>query len=93
MQNKCTRYICEILLNIDSHINIADDWIKKIIKADKRDNFRFFLGQDYALYSELHKRNGNQSKAREHLSKAVEIYKECGANGWVEKYEKQLTKL
>jgi tetratricopeptide (TPR) repeat protein len=93
MQNKCSRYICEILLNIDSHINRADEWLKKIIKADTRDNFRFFLGQDYALYAELYKRSGNQSKAKEHLSKAVEIYKECNADGWVEKYEKEMAEL
>jgi tetratricopeptide (TPR) repeat protein len=93
MQNKCFRYICEILLNIDSHINRADKWLEKIIKSDKRANFRFFLGQDYALYAELYKRTGNRSKAKEHLSKAVEIYKECDADGWVEKYEKELAEL
>ena len=80
-------------MNIDSHKNRADDWIQKIIKADKRDNFRFFLGQDYALYAELHKRNGNQAKAKEHLSKAVKIYQECGANGWFEKYKNELAEL
>ena len=90
MKNKCSRYICEILLNIDLHIIRAENWIKRIIEKDKRNNFRFFLGQDYALYAELHKRNGNQSKAKEHLSKAVEIFKECGADGWVERYEKEL---
>jgi tetratricopeptide (TPR) repeat protein len=93
MQNKCSRYICEILLNIDSQSNRADEWLKKIIETDKRDNFRFFLGQDYALYAELQKRIGNRSKAKEHLSKAVEIFKECDADGWVAKYEKKLGEL
>jgi tetratricopeptide (TPR) repeat protein len=32
-------------------------------------------------------------KAQENLGKAVEILKECGADGWVEKYEKELSKL
>jgi hypothetical protein len=41
----------------------------------------------------LYKRSGNQSKAKEHLSKAVEIFEECGADGWVKKYEKELTSL
>ena len=86
MQNKCSRYICEILLHIDSHIDRADELLKKIIEADKRDNFKFYLGQDYALYAALHKRHGNQSMARQYLSKAIEIYEECGANGWVDKY-------
>ena len=28
--------------------------------------------------------------AKENLNKAIEIYKECGADGWVEKAEKEL---
>jgi len=36
----------------------------------------------------LGKRDG--LKARENLGKAIEILKECGANGWVEKYEREL---
>jgi len=37
-------------------------------------------GRDYALYAKLFKRKNNQLKARENLSKAIEILKECGAN-------------
>ena len=44
----------------------------------------FELGQDYALYAELFKRKGDQSKAKENLNKTIEIIKECGADGWVE---------
>jgi len=51
------------------------------------------LGKDYALYAELFKRKGDQSKASENLNKAIEILKECGADGWVEKYEKELAAL
>ena len=32
-------------------------------------------------------------KARENLGKAIEILKECGADGWVNKYEKELALL
>ena len=39
------------------------------------------------------KRKGDQSGAKEKLTKAVEIFKECGADGWVEKYEKELEAL
>ena len=53
----------------------------------------FKLGQDYAFYAELFKRKGDQSKAKETLNKAIEILKECGADGWVEKYEKELASL
>ena len=83
--------IGHILMNIDGdHIIEAEDWIGKAIEADQRNGMRFHLGKDYALYGELFKRKGDRPKARENLGKAVEIFKECGADGWVEKYEKEL---
>ena len=93
MKHRCSRYICEILLNVDLHIDKAEDWIKKAIETDKKNGFMFFLGQDYILYSELFQRKGDLSKARENFIKAIEIFKDCGADGWVEKYEKELTSL
>jgi len=88
------RYMGEILLNIDDqHMPEAEDWIKKAIEADKRNGTMFHLAIDYALYAELLKRKGDKSKAKENLNKAVEIYRECGADGWVEKAEQQLTSL
>jgi len=41
----------------------------------------------------LFKREGDQPKVRENLGKAIEIMKECGADGWVEKYEEELASL
>jgi len=88
------RYIGEILLNIDDqHMKEAEDWIKKAIEADKRNGMMWHLGRDYALYAEVFKRKGEQPKARENLGKAIEILKECGADGWVGKYEKELAAL
>jgi len=88
------RYIGEILLNIDDHhISEAEEWIKKAIEADIRNDTGWHLGRDYALYAELFKRKGDLSKAREKLGKAIEILKECGADGWVKKYEKELAVL
>ena len=88
------RYIGEILLNIDDqHISEAEHWIKKAVEADQRNGMEFHLGKDYALYADLFKRKGDTLKARENLGKAIEIFKECGADGWVDKYEKELTAL
>jgi class 3 adenylate cyclase/tetratricopeptide (TPR) repeat protein len=85
------RYIGEILLNIDDqHISEAEHWIQKAIEADQRNRTMFHLGKDYALYADLFKRKGNRQKAQENLGKAIEVFKECGADGWVEKYEKEL---
>jgi tetratricopeptide (TPR) repeat protein len=88
------RYIGEILLNVDDqHISESEHWIEKAIETDQRNRMMFHLGKDYALYAELFKRKGDRLKARENLGKAIEILKECGADGWVEKAEKELATL
>jgi predicted ATPase len=88
------RYIGEILLNIDDqHISEAEHWIQKAIGTDQRNRMMFQMGKDYALYTGLFKRKGDRLKARENLGKAIEILKECGADGWVEKYEKELASV
>jgi hypothetical protein len=68
----------------------AEHWIQKAIEADQRNRMMFNLGRDYALYADLFKRKGDRLKAQENLCKAIEILKECSADGWVEKYEKEL---
>jgi hypothetical protein len=50
----------------------------------------FYLASDYVLSSELFKRKEDFPKVKENLTKAIEIFSECGADGWVEKYEKEL---
>jgi hypothetical protein len=85
------RYIGEILLHIDDqHLSESEHWIQKAIEADQRNRMMFHLGKDYALYADFFKRKGERLKARENLGKAIEIFKECGADGWVVKAEKEL---
>ncbi len=88
------RYIGEILLTIDDkHMNEAEEWVKKAIEADKRNNTMFELGKAHALYAELLKRKGDLPGAKENLKKAKEIYKECGADGWLKETEEALAKI
>jgi len=88
------RGIGEVLLNLDKHnISEAGVWIKNAIEADHKNCMMWHLGRDYALYAELFKRKGDQVKAKECLMKAIDILKNCGADGWVEKYEKELATL
>jgi len=88
------RYIGEILLEIDDpSVSNANKWIEKAIDADKCNGVMFELGMDYALYAKLFDREGDQTKAKENLGKAIAVFKECGADGWVEKYEKGLDAL
>jgi len=85
------RLLGEILLNMDeNHLSDAEDWICQAIDADQRNGTMFFLAKDYAVYADLFKRKKDIPKAKETLTRAIEIFKECGADGWVEKYEKEL---
>ena len=89
-----SRYIGEILLNFDGqHMSEANHWIEKAIEADTKNEMMLHLGKDYALYAEYFKRKKDLPKAKENLSKSLEIFKECGADGWVGKYEKELVDL
>jgi tetratricopeptide (TPR) repeat protein len=88
------RYIGEILLNIDDqHMSEAEHWIQEAIEADQRNRMMFHLGKDYTLYAELFKRKRDRSKAQENLGKAMELFKECGADGWATKAGKELAAL
>jgi len=85
------RYVSEILLHVDNQrISDVEDWIKKAIELDEKNGILFSLGADYALYAELFKCRGDISKAKESLVKAIHIVKECGAAGWVKKYEEEM---
>ena len=93
-EGQVSKYIGEILLKIDDqHLPEAEHWIQKAIEADQRNRMMFFLGRDYALYADLFKRKGDRLRARENLGKAIEIFKECGADGWVTKAEKELATI
>ena len=88
------RLISEVLLNIDDqHMPEAEEWINKAIKADNENGTRWHLATDYAVYGDILKRKDDQPRARENLGKAIEILRECGADGWVEKYEKELASV
>jgi tetratricopeptide (TPR) repeat protein len=83
--------IGRILMCIDDqHLSEAEEWIKKAIEAHKKYGMMWYLAKDYALYAEFFKRKGDLPKAKENLGKATGIFKECGADGWVEKYEEEL---
>ena len=40
--------------------------------------------------AEFFKKKGDPARARENLLTAIGIFRECGADGWVERYEKEL---
>jgi class 3 adenylate cyclase/tetratricopeptide (TPR) repeat protein len=88
------RYLGEIFLNMDSqHSSEAQHWIEEAMEADERNGMRWHLARDIAVYAELFKRKGDREKAKEQLGKAIDIYKECGSDGWMAQAEEKLAKL
>lgn len=75
------------------HFTESEEWVKKAIEADNRNGMMFYLGKDYAFYAEVLKRTGDKSEAKDALVKAIEIFKECGADGWVKKTEGEMQLL
>ena len=81
-------------MNLDKNrLEEAEEWISKAIKADSVNGMPFELGLDLALYSEFYQKQNNLPQARKQLTKAIDTMKECGADGWVERYEKELAEL
>jgi class 3 adenylate cyclase/tetratricopeptide (TPR) repeat protein len=86
--------IAEIFLKIDiDRIDEAENLIKKAIEIDKSNEVSINLGKSYVLYAEIFTRKGSQIEAKEHLKKAIEIFRGSGADGWAVTFEKELASL
>jgi hypothetical protein len=48
---------------------------------------------DHACYANWFKKKGDIQGTKEQLTKAIDIFQKCSANGWVEKHEKELAEL
>ena len=89
-----SRCIGEIFLNIDDHHMLeAETWIRRSIDFDVMHAIPWNLGKHYVLYADFFKKKGDIPKAKEQLTKAIDIFKKCGADGWVERTEKTLATL
>jgi tetratricopeptide (TPR) repeat protein len=88
------RNIGDILLHIDNdHFVDAGGWFQKAIDADTKNGFRWQLAMDHACYADWFKKKGDIPKVKEQLTKAINIFRECGADGWVTRTEKALAEL
>ena len=77
------RYIGEILMNLDDDLlPEAEKWIEKSMETDQQNDMQFNLGKDYALYAELLNRKGDRIKSDLYRQKALDVFHECGADGF-----------
>ena len=90
-KGQTARNIGDILLHIDDdHLADADLWFRKAIEEDTKNAMRWQVAQDHAMYADWFKKKGDMRGAKEQLTKAIDIFRECGADGWVTRTEKDL---
>lgn len=53
----------------------------------------FSLAHDYAVYAVLFKKGGDSHNARRKLGEAIDLFKKCGADGWMTECRKELAAL
>jgi len=88
------RYIADILLRMDgNHISESENWIIKAIEANTANGMMFESAKSNALYADFFKKKGDIQGAREQLTKAIELFRECGADGWVTRTERKLAAI
>ena len=93
-QGWTARNIGDVLLHIDNdHLADAEKWFQKAIEADTNNAMRWELAKDHANYANWFKKKGDMQGAKDQLIKAIDIFKECGADGWVTRTEKTLAEL
>ncbi len=93
-QGMGARAIGEIYLYIDDkHMNEAEAWIRKAIETDEQHKMPWNLARSYTLYAEFFKKKGDPAQAKEKLTKAIDLMRSIGADGWMERYEKELVGL
>ena len=86
--------IGDILLHMDEdHLLDAKVWIQKAIDADSKNGMRWYLANDHVLYADWFKKKGDIHGAKEQLTKAIDLFRECGADGWVTRTEKTLAEI
>ena len=87
-------HIGGILLNMgERHLPDARNWIGKALESDTKNQAKWSLANDYALYAEWLSRTGDRPKAKENYNNAIEIFEDCGASGWAKKTGKELQTL
>lgn len=86
------RHIGEIMTYL-GELGEAEHWFEQAAETHQKNKMRYHLAGDYAVRSAACKRRSDSMAAREYLTRAINIFKKCGTDGWVEKYEKALIEL
>lgn len=58
-------------------------WLRKSRSLHEKAGMKWYLAQDYNMYSVLYKKLNKADKSSEYLTKAAVLFEKCGADGWV----------
>ena len=86
------RYIGEIMA-YQGDLGEAQYWLEQAAAVHRKNKMRFHLAGDNVIRSTVCLRLDDSRAAREYMICAIDIFRECGADEWVEKYEKELATL
>ena len=91
-EGKFARYLAKIfsVSGIDK-FDEAKDSILQAIRSHQRYQMLWDLGVDFFTYAEILKRMKMMTQSREMMGKAKVMFKQCGANGWVKKVDRELS--
>ncbi|HYA12773.1 MAG TPA: tetratricopeptide repeat protein [Syntrophales bacterium] len=93
-EGRMARNIGDVLLNMgDNYLTDSVAWFQRAIEADTRNELRWNLAEDHACYADWFRKKGDVQGAKEQLTKAINLFRECGADGWVTRTEKKLAEL
>ena len=71
----------------------ADEYIAKAIELDRRNGTMWSLARDYLTQAEILVRRGEPRRAKEALRLAVQVFGECGADGWRQRTDERLAAI
>jgi tetratricopeptide (TPR) repeat protein len=88
------RNIGDILLNVNGdRASEAEVWFQKAIEADTRNELKWHVASDHAFYANYFRQKDDLKGAKEQLTRAIDFFKECDADGWVKRTKKSLMEL
>jgi len=89
--SRVRRHMAEILLTVgNGQLSVAEHWIREAIDHDLSMQLAWDLAQDYVVFSEIQMKKGDSAEGRNCVRRALKIFEQCGADGWVEKYRREL---
>jgi TPR repeat protein len=85
------RLIAETLLAQEpSDVEEAHQWLEKATAADRASKLKLGLAHDYVGIAEVHRHNADQEQMVQSLTRARDLFEECGAQGFIKEMDRRI---